>query len=354
MAFIDITMYSDENRISCYIELVSILSYWIDTMWIPKITDEPSPKYRAIANAIADAVNTGELTPGTRLPPQRQLAWGLGVTVGTVGRAYDLAQQRGLVSGEVGRGTFVQIPVAERQPVLSPERVGNLIDLSLNQPVGGPKRDVLGQTLRDISTAPDLEDLMCYASPAGLPRHRTVAAAWVGRVGIEASAEQVTCFNGTQEAIAASILALTRAGDPVLVEELTYVGFIGLIERFNRRPVPIAIDKDGVRPDALAEAARKSGAKLALLVPTLHNPTTSIMSEERRRDVVAIARRHDLILIEDDVYGFLLEDQPTRLAMLAEDRVIYVSSASKCLIPPSGMPDSRWGFPSGPISDSMW
>ena len=61
--------------------------------------------------------------------------------------------------------------------------------------------------------------------------------------------------------------------------------------------------------------------------------TTSIMSEERRRDVVAIARRHDLILIEDDVYGFLLEDQPTRLAMLAEDRVIYVSSASKCLIP---------------------
>ena len=302
-------------------------------MWIPDITDGPSPKYRAIADAIADAVNTGELTPGTRLPPQRQLAWGLGVTVGTVGRAYDLAQQRGLVAGEVGRGTFVQIPVAERQPVLSPERVGNLIDLSLNQPVGGPKRDVLGQTLRDISTARDLEDLMCYASPAGLPRHRTVAAAWVGRVGIEASAEQVTCFNGTQEAIAASILALTRAGDPVLVEELTYVGFIGLIEHFNRRPVPIAIDKDGVRPDALAEAARKSGAKLALLVPTLHNPTTSIMSEERRRDVVAIARRHDLILIEDDVYGFLLEDQPTRLATLAEDRVIYVSSASKCLVP---------------------
>jgi len=302
-------------------------------MWIPEIEIGRSPKYRAIADAIAEAVNTGELTPGSRLPPQRQLAWNLGVSVGTVGRAYDLAQQRGLVAGEVGRGTFIQIPVAERQPVLSPERVGNLIDLSLNQPVGGPKREVFAQTLRDISSAPDLEDLMCYASPAGLPRHRAVAAAWVGRVGIEASAEQVTCFNGTQEAIAASILGLTRAGDPVLVEELTYVGFIGLIEHFNRRPVPVAMDNDGIRPEALAEAARKSGAKLALLVPTLHNPTTSIMSEERRREVVATAHRHDLILIEDDVYGFLLEDQPTRLATLADDRVIYVSSASKCLVP---------------------
>ena len=302
-------------------------------MWTPEIDTSVAPKYRAIADAIAEAVNVGELTPGSRLPPQRELAWSLGVTVGTVGRAYGLAQQRGLVAGEVGRGTFVQIQVAERRPLLSQEHVGNLIDLSLNQPVGGPKRDALGQTLRDISTSSNLEDLMCYAAPAGLPRHRAIAASWVSRVGIDASAEHVTCFSGTQETIAAAILALTRAGDPVLVEELTYVGFIGLIEHFNRRPVPIAMDKDGVLPDAMAEAARKSGAKLALLVPTFHNPTTSIMSEERRREVVAVARRHDLLLIEDDVYGFLLEDQPTRLAALAEDRVIYVSSASKCLVP---------------------
>ena len=153
------------------------------------------------------------------------------------------------------------------------------------------------------------------------------------RVGIETTAESIVGFNGTQEAIASAILAFTRAGDPVLVEELTYVGFIGLIEHFNRRPVAVVMDRDGIRPDALAEAARRTGAKLALLVPTLHNPTTTIMSEARRREIVAAAQRLDLILIEDDVYGFLLEDQPTRLATLAHDRVIYVTSASKCLVP---------------------
>ena len=302
-------------------------------MWRPDIEHSSAPKYRAIADAIAEAVGAGELKPGSQLPPQRQLAWKLGVTIGTVGRAYDLAQQRGFLAGEVGRGTFVQIPAPERQPALSRESIGNLIDLSLNQPVRGPKRDVFAQALREISAAPDLEQLMGYTEPAGLARHRTSAASWVSRVGIDATADHVTCFAGTQEAIAAAILALTRAGDPVLVEELTYVGFVGLIEQLNRRPVAVAMDKDGMRPDALAEAGRSSGAKLALLVPTLHNPTTAIMSNERRRAIVAVAERLDLTLIEDDVYGFLLDDQPDRLATLASDRVVYVSSASKCLLP---------------------
>ena len=300
---------------------------------MPDITASSAPKYRAIADAIADAVGTGELKPGTRLPPQRQLAWELGVTIGTIGRAYDLAQQRGFLAGEVGRGTFVQMPAPERQPALSRESVGDLIDLSLNQPVRGPKRDVFRQALREISEWSDLDQLMGYAAPAGLARHRAAAAAWVGRVGITATADQVTCFAGTQETIVAAILALTRAGDAVLVEELTYVGFIGMIEHLNRRAIPVAMDDDGIRPDALADAARASGAKLALLVPTLHNPTTSIMSNERRRAIAATAERHDLLLIEDDVYGFLLDDQPDRLASLAPERVIYVSSASKCLLP---------------------
>ncbi|MDA0261837.1 MAG: PLP-dependent aminotransferase family protein, partial [Proteobacteria bacterium] len=302
-------------------------------MWIPTLSDQSLPRYRAIADAIADAVNSGDLSPGHRLPPQRQLAWKLGVTVGTIGRAYDLARQRGFVAGEVGRGTYVQIAPAERQPILSRDHIGNLIDLSLNQPASGRQAEQFRKTLTEVGATSELRDLMNYPPPAGLRRHREAAAAWVDRVGIETTAESIVGFNGTQEAIASAILAFTRAGDPVLVEELTYVGFIGLIEHFNRRPVAVVMDRDGIRPDALAEAARRTGAKLALLVPTLHNPTTTIMSEARRREIVAAAQRLDLILIEDDVYGFLLEDQPTRLATLAHDRVIYVTSASKCLVP---------------------
>src|SRR3546814_12917055 len=74
------------------------------TIWLPKIDHRPAPRYRAIAEAISDAIASGELLPGTRLPPQRALAWRLGVTVGTVTRAYEMAAQRGLPAGEVGRG----------------------------------------------------------------------------------------------------------------------------------------------------------------------------------------------------------------------------------------------------------
>ena len=141
----------------------------MDTMWIPTLSDQSLPRYRAIADAIADAVNSGDLSPGHRLPPQRQLAWKLGVTVGTIGRAYDLARQRGFVAGEVGRGTYVQIAPAERQPILSRDHIGNLIDLSLNQPASGRQAEQFRKTLTEVGATSELRDLMNYP-PRRCPR----------------------------------------------------------------------------------------------------------------------------------------------------------------------------------------
>src|SRR3546814_8209751 len=102
------------------------------TIWIPKIDHRPAPRYRAIAEAISDAIASGELPSGTRLPPQRELAWRLGVTVGTVTRAYDLAAQRRLLSGEVGRGTFVRARRTPENETLLPPPAAAPVNLGTN------------------------------------------------------------------------------------------------------------------------------------------------------------------------------------------------------------------------------
>ena len=104
-------------------------------------------------------------------------------------------------------------------------------------------------------------------------------------------------------------------------------------ERLGLRLHGLALDEEGVRPEALEEAARGGRARLVFLNPTAHNPTTATMSQGRREAIVAIARRHELILIEDDVYGQLPEDRPPPLAVLAPERTVHISSASKSVAP---------------------
>ena len=92
-------------------------------------------------------------------------------------------------------------------------------------------------------------------------------------------------------------------------------------------------DEDGLRPDALDAACRETGARVVFMVPTLQNPTNIIMPEQRRREIVEVARRHDLTIVEDDVYGYLPEERPAPVISLAPERTLYVTSASKCLAP---------------------
>src|SRR5512146_1630758 len=103
------------------------------TIWQPDLAAFPGPRYQAIADSIADAVRRGTLPPGSKLPPQRDLAWRPGVTVGTVSRGYMLAVERGLLSGEVGRGTFVK-PAETVPQSLLPTAKGLPLDLSRNIP----------------------------------------------------------------------------------------------------------------------------------------------------------------------------------------------------------------------------
>jgi DNA-binding transcriptional MocR family regulator len=302
------------------------------TIWQPDLSRLSGPRYQAIAAAIAASIQQGELQPGARLPPQRDLAWRLGVTVGTVTRGYMLAEQRGLVSGEVGRGTFVRMAGGSADPLLA-EPAAGIVDLSRNVPgVGEPAR-LFAEALSALGARGGLEQLLAYAPAAGHAAHRAAGAAWIGRTGLAVTPEQVVLTAGAQQAVTIVLSALAKPGEPVLVEELTYCGLIDAARLLHLPLQGLPMDAEGVVPEALDAACRKGGVRLLCLVPTNQNPTLATMSPARRQAIVEVARRHDLLIVEDDVYGYLPEGRPLPIAALAPERTVYLASASKCMVP---------------------
>jgi DNA-binding transcriptional MocR family regulator len=302
------------------------------TIWSPRLEGRPGPRYLAIAAALAADIEAGRLGPGSRLPTHRELAFQLGVTVGTVSRAYLEAERRGLVRGEVGRGTFVRARERDRLFAVRDDKPG-IIDFSLNRPfVSGAARE-LASTLSHLSRHNHLEDLLAYQSEFGLPSHREAARNWLARTGVPADVEHIAITCGAQHALYGAFATALRPGDLLLAETLTFPAAKTVAAQLGLRLHGVAIDHEGLLPDALEAACREHRPHALFLMPTFHNPTTAILPVERRHAIAGIARRHDLLLIEDDIYGFLSEEPPVPLAALAPERTFHITSLSKSMAP---------------------
>jgi DNA-binding transcriptional MocR family regulator len=303
------------------------------TIWTPDISQRSGPKYLAIATAIADAIGEGTLAAGEKLPPQRNLAYDIGVTLGTVTRAYDEIKRRGLVDGEVGRGTFVlPKPGHKTETFFRPKAAdSNVIDFTHATPVSGRAGKELARTLADLCRDADLNALMDYQILSGRPEHLAAAASWLKQGGIKATADRITLTSGAQHGILISLMALTRPGDTILAEELSYPGFIHVVRQLGLKLEPVAMDAQGLIPDALEEAARRTGAKMLYCIPNIQNPTTRTMSEQRVRDIAERARALNLQIMEDDVWGGLSTRESPPLIEFAPERVFHITSLSKTM-----------------------
>ena len=163
------------------------------TIWILELIARTGPKYLTVADAIAEDISTGHLEPSTKLQPQRDLAWRLGVTVGTVSRAYTEAERQGLVRGEVGRGTYVLRPgLREGFPPREAAPVDHS-DFSLSFPAPGEEAEHLSPALQRIAADPATFDLLEFQTSAGNLRHRAAGAAWLSVTGIHASRHHHWC-----------------------------------------------------------------------------------------------------------------------------------------------------------------
>ena len=300
-------------------------------MWVPDLSKSAQPIYLAIVEAIAEAVRGGQLRPGDTLPTHRLLADLVGVNVSTVTRAYREAARRRLVGGEVGRGTFVLGTASEAALFALEHRPeGGVIDLSLNMPPMPPRDRDLAAAVGRMDAIQAARSLH-YPSPDEVLVHKQAATGWLRRRGVETDAESVVVCAGAQHAVDTA-LSLFPEQEEVACEGLVYPGLKAAARHRRRRMHPLAMDEEGLRPEAL-EAAFRAGLRLAVVSPTLHNPTTASMGLDRRRRLVDIARRWDATLVEEDVYGLLKEDAAPSLVSLAPERVLYLTGLSKTVAP---------------------
>jgi len=300
--------------------------------WTPTLDAWPGPIYQRIVEALASDIANGRLARGQQLPTHRALAAALNVDLTTATRAYREARKRGLLEAQVGRGTFVAETTA-RAPVHMAGQVKT--DFSMNVPPHPVEANFdarIAHGLSELQRDFGLTAFLNYQQPGGSEADLHTAADWLRpRVG-GLTADRLVIYPGTQPALFNLLLTLTRPGDTVLTEALTYPGFRAAAEQLGLNVVGVEMDGQGVLPDALARACAEHKPKLVYLVPTIHNPSTATMSAERRRAVAKVLRAADTKLIEDDAYGAL---DPTQNALtnLIPERGFLVIGLSKSLAP---------------------
>ena len=315
--------------------------------WRPQLANGDGPVYERLLHALERDVRAEHLRPGDRLPPHRDLAHSLSVSVGTVSRAYVEAERRGLISSHVGRGSFVAQSAVPGQP----EPDNAIIDMAQNAPPLAPSERWMSEGLARLRLRADLADCVNYAPPEGLPAVRHAGASWLQRRHglVRASADRIIQCNGGQHGLALAFSALARPGDTILCEAATYAGIKTLAGHSGYRLHGVAMDQGGIAPEAIARAARDTGARVLVVIPTLQNPTTVTLDAGRRAEIANVARKHDLLIVEDEAYrAFAHENAPASLAELAPERTLMVAGVSKAIAP--GL---RLGFLVPPEDDTI-
>jgi len=305
----------------------------------------PRSRYKSLVDAFAADIRSGRLPPGARLPTHRQLAASHGLALVTASRVYAELEAMGLVSGETGRGTFVrETALPSGLGIDQPDVAQGMVDLNFNYPSSPGQAEQLRMALRQLALSGDLESLLRYHPHAGRLHERAVVARHLGARGLNVSAEQVLIVSGAQHGLTVILMALLQPGDVIAADALTYPGFKVLAQALHLEVVPIPLTDQGPDLDALEQLCRSRPVRAVYSMPTLHNPMGWVMAADAREQLVSIARRHDLLIIEDAAYAYLAEKAPPPLAELAPERTLYVSGLSKNVA--AGL---RVGFVAAPL-----
>ncbi|MES2255469.1 MAG: PLP-dependent aminotransferase family protein [Pseudomonadota bacterium] len=298
----------------------------LQSPWKPWLSQTDAPPSERLAAALADDILEERLESGARLPAHRDLAYRLGIGLGTVTKAFTILERRGLVQSVKGRGTFV---------ALMSRRRGATIDLSINTPPSILNEKLLAKTLVAISRRIDPGSFSTYPPAAGYDEHRRLMGRWIADLGMKSPAESIILCNGAQQALAVAFSVCCRAEGVILTERSTYPGAITLAQHARYHLIGLDMDHEGLLPEALDRAlhAQKKPRTPVYLTPTMQNPTTATMSLKRRQDIARVCRRNDALIIEDDVYALSANHRLPPISMLAPERSFYVNSLSKTLSP---------------------
>jgi DNA-binding transcriptional MocR family regulator len=300
--------------------------------WLRHINPTQRPLYLAIADALEQAIEMGELRAGDRLAAHRLLAQHLEIDLTTATRAYAEARRRGLLDATVGRGTFVRAPGNRNHR--GEDR--SYMDMSINlppQPQDPSLRGLLHDGLSNLIHSSNTAMLMSYRAVGGSLGDREAGALWLQPVLGRIDPDRLLVCAGAQCSLTAIVTLLAKPGSTILTDPLTYPNFSALAAHLGIRLAVAEMDQHGMQPDSVEAACRAEKPQAIYCVPTIQNPTTATMPVERRQALAAIAVRYNVPVLEDDPYGLLPRQLIPAIATFAPEHVYYIGTLSKCLSP---------------------
>ncbi len=304
------------------------------TIWRPDPKLLKRPAYLSLAEQISRAIHDGKLPGGTQLPPHRKLADELGLSVQTVSRAYEELVRRGLVAGEIGRGSFVQSQRAEPSPPYLPERLVELVDLSILKPVCETMHlEKLRQALGWLAENLPASSALSFRPNTVFPRHRALGVEWLKTCGLDVAPQNVTLTNGATAGMTVALMSAAPVGTTVATEAIGHHTLVPLANYLGFSLQGLPIDGDGLIPEALDAACRESEVRAVFVQPSVINPTATLMSAARRTAIAEVARKHDIAIIENDVLGPLVENRAPPVSAFAPERSLYITSFTKITVP---------------------
>ncbi|HDZ0423213.1 PLP-dependent aminotransferase family protein [Klebsiella pneumoniae] len=287
-------------------------------------------RYKAVVDRYAQAIRSGQLPAGSRLPTHRTLAAWERISLATATRVYRELEEMGLVSGETGRGTFVRdLSLPPGHGVDQQVVAADVVDLNFNYPSLPDQGDALREALRQLAMAGDIDSHLRYQPHAGRLAERDIIARHLTCQHFAPDAENVLIVNGAQHGLAVTVMGLLRPGDVVAVDALTYSGFKVLAALYHLELAAIPCRPEGPDLQALQTLCQQRRVRAVYTMPTLHNPLGWVLNTGQRQALADLARQHDLLIIEDAAYARLVSHPPPPVVSYAPERTVYVTGFSK-------------------------
>jgi DNA-binding transcriptional MocR family regulator len=300
--------------------------------WRPIIDRFFKPLYLSLANRLEQDIISGSLLPGTKLPPQRELADFLDINVSTVSKAFKICELKGLLSATVGSGTFVSFDALSNAYLLTDGKSKNSIELGATIPESS-SYDSLMLQLKNMLNEPDFGKWFSYSRPNDVLWQKDAAVKLMRKGGYITDIETILFANGGQNAITAILAGICRYGDRIGADPHTYSGLKTSAGMLGVRLVPIKHQDGEMAEDALIYACKYENLKGIYLIPDYQNPTTHRMSLARRKALARIAKEYNIFIIEDATYHLMCEKPLQAVASFAPAQTIYIASLSKTMGP---------------------
>ena len=295
--------------------------------WIPDKEKFTSPIYLSIAELLEQDIQSGKLAGNTKLPPQRELADFLDLNLSTITRAFKICENKGLIYANIGQGTFVSPNAA----IPSFQKVeSDCIDFSIIKPYY-QYNTIVADAAKRIMQRDTAYYVFEFDHSLGSSFHKQIAQKWLQTFRVETELDNIILTAGTQNALTITCLALFHSGDKIITDTFIYSNFISLAKQLNIQLISVAADADGMIPDLLEKQCRMMDIKGIFLMPSCNNPTSVSMSAERKKAIAKIVEQYNLILIEDDAYGFISNQTDVPMQALIPNHTIYLHSLSKSL-----------------------